>query len=1099
MKNFLRRAALLLALLTVMTVVLAACGGENTSGEDSKEAVSGDASGESSASAEESKTASEHGQDESSTEAGGESEEESREPVSEPSGTEESKENPGTSEEPEPSESSEEPDDPDDPDDPEEPEEPVIEPYAVSIGCSYTSTGTVGESYPDQNKAELTDGLHAPTTCSFYEDRLVGYSSDTVVTIDLGKVYTTVHRFEVGYLCTNDAGIGALGSVTVEYSEDGKTWKTAGNCTIPAFEDYQMLTAYLETSGMLTCRYVKFNLKKSRSWQFLDELSVIADVERGGAGTSWGSVIKAAYKTDTAKDDAKAAALKSVTTGKPDRTLNHINIARGASYDLTRSAISAFPNTDGKLTDGLTGISPDEGRFVGLDGKTPGGITVRFSEIQNDICGFAFHAFHSTATDALLPPCVTILVSADGSQWTEVGRMYAPLITGELYTFLLELPVTVKAKFVRFSLSGTDCRMILADEVSVFAYREEEESTSFYPNVKFPKPDNAYWPSSEKDYATVQNLILGKTQQIRCYHDMAVSDDGNNTAVTSKIMTDGNIATGNNIHNGQFFKFNGCSGREVFYDLGKISTVQSCTAGFTHRPEWGVYAPGVVEVSLSMDGKNWYKAGEIKFSPNREGIFRSTLTLKTPVAARFVCFSFPVSPWVGIDELEVKGTKKVATGVKTADKAGLSKADVGVEGSGSDWAGPSSDLLGGVHDIFLVYHKHNAARTYNDLITEVAYVDENGKIKDTMFDGFLFLMSGGFPSGLGGGTGGVLNYNKSDMEWLIETLFKNGQNVMALEDTVGKVKSELGLPASYKVKYFVSLYYPSCKDFGDIDGDGKSENVNTIDGKTKVLKWWIKQFEAERKKHSPQNVEFGGYYWYNESLSSEQIPMTKACAELIHSYGSQFFWIPYFSAGGVAEWEKYGFDIACLQPNYAFNLEVPDSRVRAAAKLARSYGMCLEIEMSEGAAGDERYRLKYYEYLKQGAKMGYMTEATHMYYMGMYIHQIANSKNPAVRQIYDYTYQFIKGTLKISPKAIADKSFSFGKNKVSTGTLMENMNGKVRFMLVESPKHGSVTIQKDGTFAYFPNAGYTGTDEFLFAYAENLDFSEPCKVKIKIS
>ena len=119
--------------------------------------------------------------------------------------------------------------------------------------------------------------------------------------------------------------------------------------------------------------------------------------------------------------------------------------------------------------------------------------------------------------------------------------------------------------------------------------------------------------------------------------------------------------------------------------------------------------------------------------------------------------------------------------------------------------------------------------------------------------------------------------------------------------------------------------------------------------------------------------------------------------------------------------------------------------------------------------------------------------------MGMYIHQLANSKNPAVRQVYDYTYQFIKGTLKISPKALADKSFAFGKNKVSTGVLMDNAGGRITLSLVEAPKHGTVTLLNDGTFAYFPNKGYTGEDEFLFAYAENLDFSEPCKVKIKIS
>ena len=159
--------------------------------------------------------------------------------------------------------------------------------------------------------------------------------------------------------------------------------------------------------------------------------------------------------------------------------------------------------------------------------------------------------------------------------------------------------------------------------------------------------------------------------------------------------------------------------------------------------------------------------------------------------------------------------------------------------------------------------------------------------------------------------------------------------------------------------------------------------------------------------------------------------------------------------------------------------------------------MCVEIEMSDAAGGDARYRMKYYEYLKQGAKMGYMTKATHMYYMGMYIHQFATASDPQVRQIYDYTYQFIKGKLNVKPASLAGKKFAAAKETVLTGTLLPN-DGTLVLRIFESPKHGTVTINEDGTFAYYPNKGFTGADSFSFVYSERLDESDPCKVEITV-
>lgn len=1066
-KRFLRKTALLLAVLTLLLAVLSACGndpaGESSTEAGVSEAVSGGESAENDNSEADPDTSADTSADESK--------------------------------EPEESSSGEGGD---------EPLEEDYVPTVVSIGCSYVASAGVGENYPDTNKAELTDGMFAPTACSYMEDRLVGYTvgatDGCTIRVDLGKVTKRVHQFELSYLCTHEAGIGPVSSVKVSVSDDNKTWTEVGACVVPANIEGEMQVASLSLDNAVSCRYVQFAAAKTAYWLFFDEVTVIADVAGGSAGTPWGEAVSMAYKSDKKADADYASDLQKVASGTPDRTLNHFNVAKGASYTADGETISGFTDDRKKLTDGATGSAPNSEVFVGFKGGQTVTAVVTLGKEETDICGFGVHCFSARTLDTLFPLSAAVSVSSDGKTWTDVGRAYAPVPNAETATFALELPVTVKAKWVKFTLVLPDCKQTLIDELYVYAYRDQIESDSFYPFVHFPDvKENEFWKDSEKDYDKVQNLLLGLPQQIRCFNDAAVKDDGNNTSPSSGLMTDGKYTTDNGIHNGFFFKFNHGVGREVYYDLGKVSALQSFTIGFTHLPDWGVYAPDTVEVVLSDDGKTWYKVGEIKYNLTGVHTFRETLSLKTPVAARFICFSFPVSSWAGIDEIEVKGTKKVASNVKLIEKAGYKKFSFsGTPESGADWAGPSKDLLGGVKDIFLAYHNATHPRKENDLLAEVAYLDKDGNIKDTMFDGFLFLMSGQFPSGSGGGTGGVLKYNKSDMEWLLNSLFTEGQNILALEETVGKVKAALSLPDSYKVKYFVSLYYPESDNFGDIDGDGVNENLKQMSGKAKVLKWWISQFEAKRATYKFKNIEFCGYYWYNESLSSDQIPMTKEVADYIHSYRSQFFWIPYFSAGGVSEWRKYGLDMACLQPNYAFSLDVPDSRVVTAANMARNYGLCVEIEMAEASVNDPRYRRRYFEYLKQGAKMGYMTEATHMYYMGMYIHDFATSKAAGPRMIYDYTYQFIKGTLQITPDALPEVNVEAKAGKPLTGKLPVENASQLVLSLIESPKHGSVTVNADGTFAYYPNPGFTGTDSFLYAYSEGMDNSAPCIVNIEV-
>ncbi|MBR5031383.1 MAG: DUF4855 domain-containing protein, partial [Clostridia bacterium] len=645
------------------------------------------------------------------------------------------------------------------------------------------------------------------------------------------------------------------------------------------------------------CRYVRFHFQRGGAWLFLDELSVyaIAEIEHKDSAEE---VIRRLYDNESFTESSLKAAINSVKTGTPDKTQSRVDILAGKSYRTDIKPISSFPDKGGMLTDTYTGANIDENTWVGFPGGKDINITVPIGSKATDIAAFELHAYSTGAGNIEFPRCVIFSVSSDGSSWKQLARCYAPVGSQKEYTFISELPNTVSAKYVRFTLITEGSDMVLIDEVAAFAYNDDRlYEDEVYPPVRFPTvTENTYWPSSDQFYTLITDLIKGKRPQIY-YAAAGGADKENNTPASSPILTDGVYASDLDFHGGKYFKMHGGGKRFIFFDLTNLSTVYSFKGEMMQQTSWAVYAPSSIPVLVSTDAVKWYSAGEIPINNARDGARLSgTLTLETPVAARFVCFVVDVTGWAGVDELEVTGKKEVESGTVLANNAGFE------EFTDAEWGSASGELTWGEYDatlgakdVYLAYHGTNRHPSTDDLLPIIGHLGTDGKYDDTMFDGALFLMSGGFPSGLGGGTGGVLKYNKSDAEWLISQLFDPSQNIPALESAAGTLKKKLNLPSSYKVKYYVSLYYPSCDNFGDIDGDGKSEDLSTAAGKIKVLLWWINQFETERAKHSYSNIEFGGYYWYNESMNSGDEVITAAVADAIHSRGSVFFWIPYFT------------------------------------------------------------------------------------------------------------------------------------------------------------------------------------------------------------
>ncbi len=967
----------------------------------------------------------------------------------------------------------------------------------ISTGTTYTVSGaTPGEDYPDSYSSEMTDGKMAPASSADYNDAAYtgfhsGGTSYMTIVLDLGEVYDKIYSFKVGYLSTTNAGIRPPEVVSVSISKDGDTYTNMGDLEIPEFVEGCRLEATLTGENYLKARYVKFVIKKT-GWLFLDEIQVIADVESSAAvGEMMVQMVQEAYTTLGTVSFSPAGIA-------PDFTKARETVSKGCTYTLSAETVKRFPDSGSPLTDGQAAGIYETGKFVGFEGGQPISVVVDLGKVRDDLYRFEMMCYANASGGNFLPVAVTYAISEDGENYTDIGRVFAPTSGQSSYDYPLSFTQCVSARYVRFTAESTETSMFLLEETGVYVRVGTTGLGSLYPAVVLDDSEKEW----ENPSSTEKNLIAGVLQQVY------VPSDAKNVTLSScsawdlPVLTDGwkanpNNINDNHIHNERYFKFQSTSApMEFFFDLGATSAVKRFTAQFTHRTSWGVQAPAKVDVFLSMDGQQWYLAGSVETNPQYEDrVVDVELTLDKKVQARFVSFSFNTCNWCGISEFEVFGTTSTS-GAQTPGKAGL----VTKEDAKKGYLAPSDDLLNGNKDLCLLYQRADRnLYTANMLLPYVAYLDEQGNIKDTMFDSFLFLMSGNLPSGrnpLGEG-------NMEDMQWTIDNLFLDGYNLLALEEAAGKVKEALGLSADFKYGFTVTLYDldPQGTNFGDINGDGKAEATNTWEKRVEAIKWYMDAFEAKYAQYTFENLEFLGYYWYREGVypENDQPKVISALADEIHARGFDFIWIPWYCAPGADSWKDYGFDASCMQPNYVFDLEEPEGRIAQAAYLIQMYGCGIEIEVGFTAMQNEALRNRYLEYLSGGVKFGYMKDCMHMYYQELDVyHATCKSSDPKIRVMYDYTYQFIKGTLNAYPAALETVKVEAAADAPTSVVLFENPSAHLSVVLAGSPEHGSVTFGNDGVFTYYPEPGFSGTVTITYTFNEGLGDSEICTVEITV-
>lgn len=314
----------------------------------------------------------------------------------------------------------------------------------------------------------------------------------------------------------------------------------------------------------------------------------------------------------------------------------------------------------------------------------------------------------------------------------------------------------------------------------------------------------------------------------------------------------------------------------------------------------------------------------------------------------------------------------------------------------------------GFHHAALIYGRKT--RSSDDLLLYAAHIVD-GKPKSWLFDAFLFLL---YTTPAGNRTEIGPTY-KADWEAHWDAWFAPGRDLAALDDAIERAAKTLGPPPS-KRKIILSIPYPNpnVTDFGDVNGDGKTENLSRAEDVDRVLNWYLAGSRQRFNNAGFKHLELWGGYWMNETVNPVDHRNCRSAADWLHSNSLRFLWIPYSNSQGHSEWEKLGFDLALLQPNYAFWERHNGTRrrnwLRIAADRAQQYGMGIEIEMS-GSPSRRPGDMVWGHYLRDGSsdRGGYQKGATAYYLSTDNIENLARSTNMNLRSLYDDLAVYISG------------------------------------------------------------------------------------------
>lgn len=517
--------------------------------------------------------------------------------------------------------------------------------------------------------------------------------------------------------------------------------------------------------------------------------------------------------------------------------------------------------------------------------------------------------------------------------------------------------------------SGKRCDLLLG--VPLYGVKSDAPIADVSQTTHFNTPDDAY------------TLTNGKAHEVLDYKDPA------------------------------FTHFTGGTGRSIYYRLDNLSAADGFEARFLYQREVGIFLPYRFDVYLSENGSDWCRVYQKRILEHKDDT--EIVTLAADFAQKYracwVRFDMDVHAHMWLESLSLFGC--------TALDGACAIVDDGTATGGDDRVVnryPTYDELCGVHNIFLAYncmppeYEKNGVGYFTEeqMLAYLGYV-KDGEILDTFFDSALFLPFSRF-------TYSKLYKSAEGWKYYIDNTFAEGKNVDAADAAAEKVAKTLGV--DFKAKLFFSIFHtkPEYGEFpeifGDLDGDGTDEDLSSLEGRKKATKWMIDTQLARYNEKARPHTELVGFYWFEEQISYNdpmELELLTYASDYVHSLGFKLIWIPYYQAWGYDDWRNNGFDVACMQPNYAFHKEAQKQRLYDNAALCKKFGLCYELEIA--GVGNPADIHKYKDYLEAGAETGFMHTVKMYYQGGRDFYAAFRSEDKLVRSVYDDTYLFAKEKL----------------------------------------------------------------------------------------
>ena len=773
-----------------------------------------------------------------------------------------------------------------------------------------------------------------------------------------------------------------------------------------------------------------------------------------------------------------------------DRSLKANNALSGLLPAFSRPASSDYPGNGGRaLTDGVRTQIFDTQSWVGFNGREPVTLTFDLGEVVDGLADFEVGAFEERDYGIGLPAAVAVSVSTDGENFSWIGSVLAPAeVSGtEAYPFTLRLAGTVSARYIRYEIGAPSNTWLFIDEVTAVRYGAGADGPTsgevgdYYGDTNIPEiTEPEYWDPSGSDYAQERNLIAGLPQQIEQLAPFSaeVATTFYNSKEDAAMLTDGKFAGQAAYSDPAYFRFTGGLGRTILYDLGRESAVSSFAGSFLYELSTAVGLPRRLLIKASQNGVDWQTIHVTEAFKTSETAARVEVAeaFAQTYRARYIEFVFPVNTHVYCDELAVYGTKRIPD-----DAADIVADAVEVAVYPDKYITPDDFL--GVNNMLLSYNHDPASAsggktTAEEYMPFVGYYDRGGKLADTFFDSFLFLPYGAY----------VNEENGDFAAWnaYVDNVFAEDANINALSEAAGRVSEGLGRDVRVSVFFSILYTWPDKTSFGDVDDDGVIEDFSKAEDRKKAIKWIIDEQLSRFEAGGYDNLDLLGFYWYEEQVTytdPHELELIRYASDYVHSLGYKLMWIPWYCAPGYTDWKELGFDMACMQPNYAFSGQATVERLYDNAETTRRLGMCVEIEIGQYDAQADI--LRYKEYLAVGAETGYMDAVKCYYQAGMpgAFYAAWKSADPFVNSVYHDTYLFAKGKYdsnETAGGAIADPSdleMDTTSGRGVTGSLNVETESDYHVRIETSPKYGTLRFG-GGTVTYTPLAGFAGTDTF---------------------